>query len=294
MTLLQAKDHLIQALVQLYDNREAEQITHMALEHITGMNRTERVIHKHQELSAKQLDQFNHYHHELSAGKPVQYVLGEAWFAGMRLLVNKHTLIPRPETEELVEWIKEVANPRALSILDIGTGSGCIPIALKKKFPNWKIKAIDLSEDALAVARENARLQGVDIEFIQMDFLDEQNWKALPKFDIIVSNPPYIKVSESAAMAKHVVEHEPHLALFVPDDDALMFYKKIAAFGITHLNNLGLVFVEINQQLGNEVVDVFTAEYFSAYAKKDIHGNERIVTAELHFTTELLNRELLP
>ena len=223
--------------------------------------------------------QFQDYRVALSAGKPVQYVLGEAWFAGLRFIVNEHTLIPRPETEELIEWIKEIASSSPISILDIGTGSGCIPITLKKMFPDWHICAIDLSEEALSVARENARQQGVAIDFMQMDFLNEENWKKLPTFDIIVSNPPYIKVSESMSMAKHVLDHEPHLALFVPDEDALIFYKKIATFGSSHLHNPGLVFLEINQLLGDAVADTFSAEQYSAEVRKDVHGNDRMVKA---------------
>lgn len=284
MTLLQAKDHLLQNLILLYDNREAEQITHMALEHITGMSRTERAINKQQELSSEQVRQVTVYSKELASGKPVQYVLGEAWFAGLRFLVNEHTLIPRPETEELVDLMKRVVYYKPISLLDIGTGSGCIPIALKKKFPLWNIQSIDLSAGAIQVAKENATLHEVEIDFIQMDFLDEHNWSLLGKFDVIVSNPPYIKISESATMAKHVLDYEPHMALFVPDDDPVIFYKKIAAFGATHLNERGFIFLEINQSLGNAVSDVFmeTHHYhYSASVMQDLHGNDRMVIAEL-------------
>lgn len=281
MTLIQAKDHLLQNLISLYDSREAGQITHMVLEHVTGMSRTERAIHKQQLLSSEQVDRVTLYSNELASGKPVQYVLGEAWFAGLRFLVNEHTLIPRPETEELVEWIKAVADPETLSVLDIGTGSGCIPITLKKNFPLWNIQSIDLSAGAIQVAKENAKLHEVDIDFIQMDFLDEQNWSALAQFDLIVSNPPYIRMAESVTMAKHVLNHEPHMALFVPDDDALIFYKKIAAFGKTHLKNRSLVFLEINQESGDEVCTVFNNVNYSTKLRTDVHGNDRMVAAEL-------------
>lgn len=281
MTFLEAKGHLLQMLVPLYDNREAKQITHMVLEHITGMNRTERAIHKQQELSVEQAEQFNHYCNQLSTGKPVQYILGEAWFAGLRFLVNEHTLIPRPETEELVEWIKAVTFPETVSVLDVGTGSGCIPISLKKKFPLWNIQSVDLSARAIEVAKENALLQQVKIDFIQMDFLDEQNWSTLGQFDIIVSNPPYIKVSESTTIANHVLSHEPHMALFVPDDDALIFYKKIAAFGKIHLKKKGLIFLEINQLLGSEVCTVFVNAGYVTTLRQDLHGNDRMVLAVL-------------
>jgi release factor glutamine methyltransferase len=287
MTLSEAKDVLSATLLPLYEKREATQIADMVMEHLTGLTRTDRLLHKNKHLSDEQMALFHDHRDALSAGKPVQYVLGEAWFAGLRFIVNEHTLIPRPETEELIEWIKEVASSSPLSILDIGTGSGCIPITLKKLFPNWHIQAIDLSEEALAVARENARLQGTEIDFIQMDFLNEENWKKLLTFDIIVSNPPYIKISESMSMAKHVLDYEPHLALFVPDEDALIFYKKIAAFGQSHLNNPGLVFLEINQLLGDAVVNSFSAEHYSAEVKKDIHRNDRMIKAEYLFTNLL-------
>lgn len=281
MTLLQAKDELLKTLVQLYDNREAEQITHMVLEHITGMNCTERAINKFQELSSEQALAFSLYSNELAGGKPVQYVLGEAWFAGLRLMVNEHTLIPRPETEELIEWIKAVAYSEPISVLDIGTGSGCIPVTLKKKFTLWQVYAIDLSTPALQTAEENAKLHAAEINFIKLDFLDEKNWSTLSPFDIIVSNPPYIKASETATMAQHVLDHEPHLALFVPDDDALIFYRKIAAFGKTHLKKNGLIFLEINQLLGNEVCTAFENAGYSTVLRKDLHENDRMVMARL-------------
>lgn len=287
MTFSEAKDVLLATLLPLYERREAMQIAHMVLEHLTGLTRTDRLLYKNKLLSDEQLAKLQDYNVALAAGKPVQYVLGEAWFAGLHFIVNEHTLIPRPETEELIEWIKEVAHNGSISILEIGTGSGCIPITLKKMFPDWHIQAIDISEEAVAIARENARIQGTEIDFIQMDFLNEENWKTLPTFDIIVSNPPYIKVSEGLSMAKHVLDHEPHLALFVPDEDALIFYKKIAAFGQSHLNNPGLVFLEINQLMGDAVVDTFSAQQYAAEIKKDIHGNDRMAKAEYLFTTLL-------
>lgn len=280
-------------LVPLYDNREAEQITHMVLEHITGMTRTERAINKLQELSSEQVDKVTFYGNELASGKPVQYVLGEAWFAGLRFLVNKHTLIPRPETEELVDLMKRVVYFKPISLLDIGTGSGCIPIALKKKFPLWNIQSVDLSAGALEVAKENAKLHEVEIDFVQMDFLNEHNWSSLGKFDVIVSNPPYIKISESSTMAKHVLDYEPHMALFVPDDDPVIFYKKIAAFGATHLNERGFIFLEINQSLGNAVSDAFMeTHHYSTSVMQDLHGNDRMMIAELS-TPEIIDLNYL-
>lgn len=280
MTIQSARDILLQKLLLHYDQREASNITHWVLEHITVLNRVDRTIHKHKELSAEETTQFNLISSELAQGRPVQYVLGEVWFAGMRLLVNEHTLIPRPETEELIEWIKAKANPEPLHLIDIGTGSGCIPIALKKNFPLWNVRAIDLSESALAVAQKNAQETGTDIHFQQIDFLDETSWTQLPVFDLIVSNPPYIKQSEINKMAKHVIDHEPHLALFVPDNDALIFYKKIAAFAKTHLKKEGMIFMEINQVLGEEVCSLFESAGYTTQLRQDLQGNDRMVLAQ--------------
>ena len=280
MTVLQAKDVLLQTLLPLYDQREAEQMNHMVLEHITGMNRTDRAIHKHQQLTPDQIIKLESFTKKLAAGSPVQYVLGEAWFAGMRFSVNEHTLIPRPETEELIEWIKAVANPEPQSVLDIGTGSGCISVTLKKIFPLWKVQAIDLSKGAIQTAAENAKQHSVEIEYTVTDFLHEENWPAFSMFNLIVSNPPYIKISESASMAKHVVDHEPHAALFVPDDDALIFYKKIAAFGKLHLKKNGLIFLEINQLLGHETSLIFEKAGYKTTIRKDLNGNDRMVMAQ--------------
>lgn len=277
MTVSEAKDLLQNTLQSLYDSREAAQICNMVLEHLTGMNRTERAIAKQQLLSDTQKAQFTAFTSALSEGKPVQYVLGEAWFAGLRFSVNEHTLIPRPETEELIEWIKAVANSEPQRVIDIGTGSGCIPIVLKKEFPLWQVEAIDVSDEALSIAHQNAHELDAGITFKQVDFLDEANWSTLSNYDIIVSNPPYIKQSEQNSMAKHVVNHEPHLALFVPDDDALIFYKKIAAFGKQHLSKKGKIFLEINQVLGKEVCQLFESSGYQTRLRKDLHENDRMV-----------------
>ncbi|MFW2477300.1 MAG: peptide chain release factor N(5)-glutamine methyltransferase [Sediminibacterium sp.] len=277
MTVSEAKDLLQNTLQSLYDSREAAQICNMVLEHLTGMNRTERAIAKQQLLNDTQKAQLIAFANDLSEGKPVQYVLGEAWFAGLRFSVNEHTLIPRPETEELIEWIKAVANPEPQRVIDIGTGSGCIPIVLKKEFPLWQVEAIDLSAEALIIANQNATTLGADIDFKQVDFLHEANWSAFSKYDVIVSNPPYIKQSEQSSMAQHVVDHEPHLALFVPDDDALIFYKKIAAFGKQHLSKKGKIFLEINQVLGKEVCQLFESSGYQTRLRKDLHENDRMV-----------------
>lgn len=281
MTIEAARDSLMSSLCTLYEEREAASITHWVMEHITGMNRVDRMIHKQQLLDIDQFATFQHIHDQLVSGKPLQYVLGEAWFAGMRFMVNEYTLIPRPETEELIEWIKAVANSEPLSILDIGTGSGCIPISIKKSFPLWHVHSVDVSKEALLVADENARTLHADVVFRELDFLNEKRWTTLPSFDIIVSNPPYIRLSECCTMSVQVLEHEPHLALFVQDNDALIFYRKIAAFGLTHLKRTGLIFMEINQALGKEVCNLFESFGYTVQLRKDIHDNDRMIMASL-------------
>lgn len=281
MTIESAKDQLIQQLSLLYEAREAASITHLVLEHLTGMNKTDRMMHKHQNLSATQEDQLIDIIAALMNHRPIQYVLGEAWFSGMKFLVNEHTLIPRPETEELIEWIKATANPEPQKILDIGTGSGCIPIALKKEFPLWQLSALDVSDDTLQVAQQNAASNNVWVDFICMDFLNETLWSGLPDYNIIVSNPPYIKKSEKESMSAHVVDHEPHIALFVPDEDALIFYKKIATFGLSHLKKQGKLFLEINQLLGKEVCELLEKQGYHTILRKDLHGNDRMIMATI-------------
>jgi release factor glutamine methyltransferase len=279
MTIESAKDQLIRQLSSMYEPREAAGITNMVLEHLTGMNKTDRMIHKHQEFSAIQEEQLVVMTTALLNNRPIQYVLGEAWFGGMKFLVNEHTLIPRPETEELIEWIKATANPEPQNILDIGTGSGCIPITLKKEFPLWQISAMDVSHDTLQVAKQNATLNNVEIDFTCMDFLNEERWSDLSEYHIIISNPPYIKKSEKDSMSANVVDHEPHIALFVPDDDALIFYRKIAAFGLSHLKKHGKLFFEINQLLGKEVCELLQQMGYTTILRKDLYGNDRMIMA---------------
>jgi release factor glutamine methyltransferase len=216
--------------------------------------------------------------------KPVQYVLGEAWFYNMKLKVNEQVLIPRPETEELVQLVlthvaaNQVAAP---TILDIGTGSGCIAIALMKNIPAAIVTAIDVSGEALLVAKENAIDQDTTIQFFQTDFLNEAQWPVLPTFDIIISNPPYIPINEKEKLDINVTAFEPHHALFVPDNAPLLFYEKIATFGKTHLNPGGKIFMETHEDYAQETADLFSPFYSEVAIKKDIFGKERMVVAEI-------------
>jgi release factor glutamine methyltransferase len=230
---------------------------------------------------------------------PVQYVLHEAWFAGLKFYVDENVLIPRPETEELVFWIADWTTlgeqsedktdhktknkqqkKKSLKLLDIGTGSGCIPIALKKKLGDWDVHALEAYAGALQVAKKNAATLQTPITFYAIDILTEADWKPLPTFDIIVSNPPYIRQGEAATMPGNVTRFEPHSALFVPDDDPLLFYKKIADFALLHLYKDGVLFFEINESLGSEVCGILAEKGFvDIVLKKDMQGKERMVRA---------------
>lgn len=215
----------------------------------------------------------------LEAFEPLQYILGEVEFYGCRIKTDARALIPRPETEELVQIIhtklKRFIN--AQHVLDIGTGSGCIPVALKKHCPQHQFTGIDLCADALALAEENAKLNNVNVAFLQKDFL--QDVHSLPDADVIISNPPYIAQSEKELMQKQVTQFEPAAALFVPDNDPLLFYKAISVFAFEKLRPGGTVFLEINQQFGKETTSLFQPELYKAELRKDMSGNDRFVIA---------------
>jgi len=282
MSIQEAYKKLLFQLYELYDNREAANIADMMIEFVTGQRKTDRIIYKKIPLNFQQQEQLDILTQELLQYKPVQYVLKESWFWGMKFFVNESVLIPRPETEELIEWIIQEIKENKIasgSILDIGTGSGCIPISLKKGNEKLAVFALDISKEALKVAAKNADDLNAEINFICSDFLDENTWKELPVFDIIVSNPPYVKQSESETMRKIVIDFEPHLALFVPDEDPLLFYQKIARFGKSHLSNTGNIFVEINESLGKEATTLFRKENYAVELRKDMHGKDRMLKA---------------
>jgi release factor glutamine methyltransferase len=287
MTISEAAKDLKRQLSALYDVRETAKITDMVMENLTGLSKTERLIQKEKAFHANQQAQLEQFIDELLDHKPVQYVLHEAWFAGMKFYVNEHVLIPRPETEELVEHIINdsslTTHHSPLTILDIGAGSGCIAVALKKKISDSMVYALDISTEALAIAEKNAATNSVDIEFLQADILNMQQNRFLPLFDTIASNPPYIKQTEANEMAPNVLLFEPKEALFVPDDDALLFYKAIAGFALQHLKpRTGKLYFEINEMMGEQVAALLKAKGFSAVSiKKDMQGKERIVSAIL-------------
>ncbi|MEO7292189.1 MAG: peptide chain release factor N(5)-glutamine methyltransferase, partial [Ginsengibacter sp.] len=280
MTSVEQYKDFVEQLKTVYDERESENITDWVFETVANNKRLDRVTDKQKQLSDSAVQQLNIVLQRLLAHEPVQYILGEAWFYKMKFFVNKYVLVPRPETEELVEWVVEdvrhtmydvrseksinIKHPTSdiVHILDIGTGSGCIAVALKKELQNAEVFAVDVSEDALQVAKKNALDQNAVINFIQFDFLNEDVWLTLPTFDVIVSNPPYIPEDEKTKLAKNIVDNEPHLALFVPNDDPLIFYKKIAAFSVDHLNERGKVFVEVHEDYSAEVKQIFAEKEF--------------------------------
>jgi len=308
MNLTQAQQEMLSQLRTRYEDREAATITDWVMEKITGWKKLDRIIHKNMPLATEGMQLFRQYTQELLNHRPVQYVLQEAWFAGLKFYVDESVLIPRPETEELVEWVVEEAeafrrqpglssgdhresatihfghpgsdNAGSYSILDVGTGSGCIAIALKHQLPAASIHACDLSEAALSVAKRNALSNHADIQFHQLDFLDSKTWPTLPSIQILVSNPPYIPIQEKAGMAPHVVGFEPHMALFVPDQDPLLFYRTLAQFAGEKLLPGGQLFAEIHEDLAAGVVGQFESTGFqSVVLKKDMQGKDRMVKA---------------
>jgi release factor glutamine methyltransferase len=262
----------------LYDDGEASAIAHAALEHLTGQGRLQRLTRKDEPLDAKGMEQFAAMEEALLKGTPLQYVTGAALFLGRRFAVNSAVLIPRPETEELVQWIAAGEQPR--SLIDIGTGSGCIAISLKLALPRASVQALDLSAEALRVAQENARLLQAAVRFEAMDFLDAAARDALPAFEVIVSNPPYIPITERGALHPNVRDHEPAAALFVPGDDALQFYRAIADFGLTHLAAAGSIYCELHRDYADAAATLFNGYgYNEVEVRDDMHGAPRMLRA---------------
>lgn len=258
-------------LCNVYDSGEASALVRLLRE--TRMNgRDESDEHLLQMLQSDRI--------RLLQVEPVQYVLGESWFFGNRFRVGPGVLIPRPETEELVDWIlKDRSQPGPARILDIGTGSGCIAITLKKKWDAAEVTAIDISDTALDIARMNAENLKADIRFVQADITDEKTGNRLPQFDILVSNPPYIPQQESYRLHKNVVGFEPHEALFVPDADPLLFYRAIAAFAEKNLVPQGRIYVETHQHYAEETRKIFQETREEVVLKKDLNGNNRMLRA---------------
>ena len=262
-----------------YTDAESSILFDIFVQHLTDWNKVELRKAMTQKVEEKNSGKLQHIINELKTGKPYQQILGETEFYGLKFFVDEHVLIPRPETEELLELaIKKMQDPRCkmqnLKILDIGTGSGIIPIILKKHFPDAEVWAIDFSENALKTAKRNADLHKVEINFTHQDYL-KANLTVV--YDVIISNPPYIGMEEEDEIGKSVKDFEPKMALFSPTSNALIFYEKIAEDCKNHLSENGLVFLEINQKLGKETLELFTDVLLEAELMKDLSGNERIV-----------------
>ena len=288
MKITALKSHFFSELNTIQEDSEIESFFFILTEYVHNLKRIDVSLNPDFEVSEADLEKWNTIISELKTEKPIQYITGEAWFYGYRFEVNENTLIPRPETEELVEWIVDGLKVKGygLRVLDIGTGSGCIPISLKKEIPNAIISAIDVSEKALEKARKNAKDNQVEVDFINLDILQSPNLQISKSpnllFDIIVSNPPYVRNLEKQEIKKNVLDYEPHLALFVEDSDALLFYRKIAQLALTSLTPNGKLFFEINQYLGKETVELLESLGFkNIELRKDFVGNDRMICCEI-------------
>jgi release factor glutamine methyltransferase len=300
------RTQFIQALEPIHGVDEAESFFYLILEDKFQMKRIDLALDVNFEFSDEAINVWENLVNQLKKEIPIQYLLGNTEFYGLLFIVNENVLIPRPETEELVNWIIEwekrieklkdrkiqgqkdieierlkdekIEGQRDLKILDIGTGSGCIAISLAKNLPNAKVFALDVSSDALKVAKSNAEQNGVSLTFLEKDILQAED--LMEQFDLIVSNPPYIRNLEKHEIKNNVLDHEPHIALFVDDFDALLFYRKIAILATKNLINGGQLFFEINQYLGKEMIALLTESGFSDIElQKDIYGNNRMTRA---------------
>ncbi|MBB2147831.1 peptide chain release factor N(5)-glutamine methyltransferase [Pedobacter gandavensis] len=276
MNLSQLLAHFKIELKDVYEEEEVKSIFSVSVEHLLMLKRSSLMMNWEKEVSKEEADQFFSIAAGLKTHQPIQYLLGEAYFYGATFKVNEAVLIPRPETEELVDWIlaEDLANK---TVIDFGTGSGCIAISLKKHGKASAVTAVDISEKALALAAENASRLEAEVDFIHADIL---NLDIVGQFDIIVSNPPYITGTEMAEMHQNVLAHEPHLALFVPDERPLLFYEAIADFAVGHLKENGRLFFEINEYLSEETIQMLKDKGFvNVSLRKDMQGKPRMILA---------------
>jgi release factor glutamine methyltransferase len=279
LLLLDYKKEFIKTLKNEYPKEEVISFFNIVMEHYLGLTRLELALGPNKEISLQEKQDFNRILLRLQRHEPIQYILGEASFFGLKFKVDNNVLIPRPETEDLVSWIlsdlSENDPVTSLNILDIGTGSGCIAISLAKNLPQAKLTALDISKPALEMASKNAKLNGVEVQFINEDVL---NLNSIPgTFDIIVSNPPYVRDLEKKEMHRNVLENEPSQALYVRDTDPLIFYKQITVLAKEALKSGGLLYFEINQYLAEETEQLMKDSDFETIVKKDIFGNFRMI-----------------
>ena len=282
LTIGQAFYSLKDSLAGIYDAREAAAIAHELLEHLTGLSRLDRIRDKDEFLREDQQLQLEEARKRLQGGEPLQYVTGQQWFCGNVFQVNPAVLIPRPETEELVQWIAEDWKGQAPRLLDIGSGSGCISVSLKLLLGKAEVTGCDISPEALEVAGINAASLGAQVDLILLDFLNETNWSQLGQIDVVVSNPPYIPLTEKESLAPNVRDHEPAMALFVPHEDALVFYRLITRFGLKHLLPGGAVYCELHRDNAEATATLFRQSgYGQVELKTDMHGNPRMLRARM-------------
>jgi release factor glutamine methyltransferase len=280
-TLSALKTYFKNELNSFFDATEIESMFSIVVEHYFNITKKDFILTPDKRLSESDLLKVIYCVKGLKTKKPLAYILGEWEFFGLPFKVNESTLIPRPETEELVNLILK-ENEGALSVLDIGAGSGCIPIALKKQNNNYQTFAVDVSNEALNIASQNALLNEVEVTFLEYDILKNRNSNFQQQLDIIVSNPPYIPESDKTDMDVNVLDFEPHLALFVANHEPLLFYDAIADFAKINLKNNGRLYFEIHEKYGKEVVNLLAKKGFSnTQLIKDINGKDRIVSAQL-------------
>ena len=283
MTTGKFRNHFINSLEGLYPIEELKSFFYLLAEKYLNLSRINIALQLNNELTHEEQSSFYQAADRLRNHEPIQYILGETEFFGMLITVNKQVLIPRPETEELVSWIIEDVDKNEATILDIGTGSGCIAISLAKKLNNAVVSAIDISTRAIEVAKKNTLINNVNIEFSRVDVLNfeadsdlQHKWES--KFDIIVSNPPYVRMQEKKLMKLNVVNHEPDIALFVEDDDPLLFYRKISQLSKQYLRHHGTLYLEINEYLGLEMEKMLNKAGFKhVVLKKDMFGKNRMI-----------------
>lgn len=288
MRLKDLQDIFHKELDEIYGKEEVNSFFFMLINEFYNVHRIELALQPETSITKGEQEPIFKALDDLKKQIPIQHILGKTEFFGIQLHVNNKVLIPRPETEELVSLVlqnvkNQITNSKTLSILDVGTGSGCIAISLAKNLQNAKVYALDVSPEALKIAIENAKLNNVEVEFIEADILNPETWdlefKNL-KFDAIVSNPPYVRRQEKQEIKNNVLDNEPHLALFVKDDDALQFYKAISQFSRNNLSEKGLLFFEINEYLGNEMIQLLEKDNFNNIElKKDMFGKDRMIKA---------------
>ena len=278
-TLKQIRFHLLSELRQIYAENESDSIARLIMEHV-GYPMSVSLRDPDLIPGSPVAEQINALVPEIRKGLPIQYVLGQTWFCDLKIKVDKRVLIPRPETEEMVAHIKAGAKEHIQRIIDLGTGSGCIALALKQNFPDAEVWGVDISEGALAVAHENGRINTLHVKWENLDLLNPYPLDASLPFDLVVSNPPYVMNSERKMMASNVLDFEPESALFVEEEDPLIFYRAIASFCKIHLSDRGEIWVEINEQFGKECAGLFEKEGFKKVrVLRDIHEKERYIHA---------------